>query len=56
MAIRQGDVVSNYEICQAERRNLQQGMNFRPAREAAAWAKLAARDWSDYVANGATRR
>src|SRR3954466_4709813 len=30
MAIRQGDVVSHYEMCQAERRNLQQGMNFRP--------------------------
>src|SRR5437763_10105095 len=30
MAIRQADVVSHYEMCQAERRNLQQGMNFRP--------------------------
>ena len=30
MAIRQGDVVSHSEMCQAERRNLQQGMNFRP--------------------------
>src|SRR3954451_6258045 len=30
MAIRQGDVVSHYDMCQAERRNLQQGMNFRP--------------------------
>jgi hypothetical protein len=30
MPIRQGDVVSHYEMCQAERRNLQQGMNFRP--------------------------
>jgi len=29
VAIRQGDVVSHYEMCQAER-NLQQGMNFRP--------------------------
>jgi hypothetical protein len=28
--IRQGDVVSHYEMCQAERRNLQQGMHFRP--------------------------
>ena len=25
-----GAVVSHYEMCQAERRNLQQGMNFRP--------------------------
>ena len=30
VSIRQGDVVSHYEMCQAERRNLQQGMNFRP--------------------------
>src|SRR3954453_8646086 len=30
MTIRQGDVVSHYDMCQAERRNLQQGMNFRP--------------------------
>lgn len=30
MAIRQGDVLSHYDMCQAERRNLQQGMNFRP--------------------------
>jgi len=30
MTIGQGDVVSHYEMCQAERRNLQQGMNFRP--------------------------
>src|SRR3954471_24613617 len=31
MTIRQGDVISHYEMCQAERRNLQQGMNFRPS-------------------------
>src|SRR4051794_1391176 len=31
MVIRQGDVVSHYDMCQAERRNLQQGMNFRPS-------------------------
>jgi hypothetical protein len=31
MTIRQGDVVSHYDMCQAERRNLQQGMNFRPS-------------------------
>jgi hypothetical protein len=30
MAIRQGDVISHYEMCQEEWRNLQQGMNFRP--------------------------
>ena len=30
MAIQQGDVISHYEMCQEERRNLQQGMNFRP--------------------------
>jgi hypothetical protein len=30
VTIRQDDVVSHYEMCQAERRNLQQGMNFRP--------------------------
>jgi hypothetical protein len=30
VAIRQGDVLSHAEMCQAERRNLQQGMNFRP--------------------------
>jgi hypothetical protein len=30
VAIRQSDVISHYEMCQAERRNLQQGMNFRP--------------------------
>ena len=30
MAIKQGDLISHQEMCQAERRNLQQGMNFRP--------------------------
>jgi hypothetical protein len=30
VAIRQGDVLSHAEMCAAERRNLQQGMNFRP--------------------------
>src|SRR3954453_9205719 len=30
MTIKAGDVVSHQEMCQAERRNLQQGMNFRP--------------------------
>jgi hypothetical protein len=30
VTIQQGDVVSHYDMCQAERRNLQQGMNFRP--------------------------
>jgi HNH endonuclease len=30
MTILQGDVISHYEMCQAERRNLQRGMNFRP--------------------------
>jgi hypothetical protein len=30
MPIRQSDVISHHEMCQAERRNLQQGMNFRP--------------------------
>ena len=30
MTIRQGDVISHYEMCQAERRNLQAGMNYRP--------------------------
>jgi hypothetical protein len=30
VTIRQGDVVSHYEMCQSERRNLQQDMNFRP--------------------------
>lgn len=30
MAIWPGDVISHQEMCQAERRNLQQGMNFRP--------------------------
>jgi hypothetical protein len=31
MAIQQHDIVSHYEMCQEERRNLQQGMNFRPS-------------------------
>lgn len=31
MAFRPGDVLSHAEMCQAERRNLQQGMNFRPS-------------------------
>jgi hypothetical protein len=31
MSIQQGDVVSHHEMCQAERRNLQQGMNYRPS-------------------------
>ena len=30
MTIRQGDVISHSEMCQAERRGLQQGMHFRP--------------------------
>ena len=30
VAIGQGDVLSHYEMCQAERLNLQRGMNFRP--------------------------
>lgn len=30
MAIHQGDVISHAEMCSAERRNLQAGMNFRP--------------------------
>lgn len=29
--IRPGDVISYQDMCQAERRNLQQGMHFRPA-------------------------
>jgi hypothetical protein len=31
MTIRQGDVISHSEMSQAERRNLQAGMNFRPS-------------------------
>jgi HNH endonuclease len=30
VSIRQGDVISHYQMCEAEKRNLQQGMNFRP--------------------------
>jgi hypothetical protein len=30
MTFRQGDVISHHEMCQSERRGLQQGMNFRP--------------------------
>ena len=30
LSIKQRDIVSHSEMCQAEQRNLQQGMNFRP--------------------------
>lgn len=31
MSIRPDDVVSHADMCHEERRNLQQGMNFRPS-------------------------